>query len=218
MAMNDLDTTRTYTKYKRHVNDSAERVDAQTINQIQEDIQEKQEDTNTIKDTAFEERLYTIFDNNNYVNAMFKDLLENGNYINATKSSNYNLDPNLKNVSIAKDEKNATVTSIKLHSSFGEDIELNDFFIVTNEYKPVGSTIKYFLQDIHGEKYQIKANSLKTPLHLSQNIQYGFELIIEFKANDLGESPILNDYAILYWDAQIEKNMGLINPDLQRFP
>ena len=218
MAMNDLDTTRTYTKYKRHVNDSTERVDAQTINQIQEDIQTKQEDTNTIKDTAFEERLYTIFENNNYVNAMFKDLLENGNFINATKSSNYNLDPNLKNVSITKDQSEATITSIKLHSSFGEDIELNDFFLVTNEYKPVGTSIKYFLQNVHGEKYQIKSNSLKTPLHLSQNIILGFELIIELKANDLGESPVLNDYAILYWDAQIEKNIGMVNPDLQRFP
>lgn len=218
MAMNEMDTTRRYTKYKRHVNDSTERIDAQDVNQIQENINEHQEDTNIIKDTAFQERVYTIFENNLYTNAMFLDVYENGQYINKVDSSNYILDSKLNNVYIDKDHDAGTVTSIRIHSVHGEEIELNDFFLVTNQYVPTGASIKYYLKLMNGESYPISANALKTPLHLSSNIKYGFSLVAQLTKNALGESPIINGYAILYWDAQVEKNYGMTNPDLQRFP
>lgn len=218
MAMNEMDTTRRYTKYKRHVNDSTERIDAQDVNQIQENINEHQEDTNIIKDTAFQERVYTIFENNLYTNAMFLDVYENGQYINKVDSSNYILDSKLNNVYIDKDHDAGTVTSIRVHSVHGEEIELNDFFLVTNQYVPTGASIKYYLKLMNGESYPISANALKTPLHLSSNIKYGFSLVAQLTKNALGESPIINGYAILYWDAQVEKDYGMTNPDLQRFP
>lgn len=218
MAMNEMDTTRRYTKYKRHVNDSTERIDAQDVNQIQENINEHQEDTNIIKDTAFQERVYTIFENNLYTNAMFLDVYENGQYINKVDSSNYVLDSKLNNVYLDKDNNTGTVTSIIVHSVHGEEIELNDFFLVTNQYVPTGASIKYYLKLMNGESYPISANALKTPLHLSSNIKYGFSLVAQLTKNALGESPIINGYAILYWDAQVEKDYGMTNPDLQRFP
>ena len=218
MAMNEMDTTRRYTKYKRHVNDSTERIDAQDGNQIQENINEHQEDTNIIKDTAFQERVYTIFENNLYTNAMFLDIYENGQYINKVDSSNYVLDSKLNNIYIDKDHDAGTVTSIRVHSVHGEEIELNDFFLVTNQYVPTGASIKYYLKLMNGESYPISANALKTPLHLSSNIKYGFSLVAQLTKNALGESPIINGYAILYWDAQVEKDYGMTNPDLQRFP
>ena len=218
MAMNEMDTTRRYTKYKRHVNDSTERIDAQDVNQIQENINEHQEDTNIIKDTAFQERVYTIFENNLYTNAMFLDVYENGQYINKVDSSNYILDSKLNNVYLDKDHDAGTVTSIRVHSVHGEEIELNDFFLVTNQYVPTGASIKYYLKLMNGESYPISANALKTPLHLSSNIKYGFSLVAQLTKNALGESPIINGYAILYWDAQVEKDYGMTNLDLQRFP
>lgn len=218
MAINEMDTTRRYTKYKRHVNDSTERIDAQDVNQIQENINEHQEDTNIIKDTAFQERVYTIFENNLYTNAMFLDVYENGQYINKVDSSNYVLDSKLNNIYIDKDHDAGTVTSIRVHSVHGEEIELNDFFLVTNQYVPTGASIKYYLKLMNGESYPISANALKTPLHLSSNIKYGFSLVAQLTKNALGESPIINGYAILYWDAQVEKDYGMTNPDLQRFP
>lgn len=218
MAMNEMDTTRRYTKYKRHVNDSTERIDAQDVNQIQENINEHQEDTNIIKDTAFQERVYTIFENNLYTNAMFLDVYENGQYINKVDSSNHVLDSKLNNIYLDKDHDTGTITSIRIHSVHGEEIELNDFFLVTNQYIPTGASIKYYLKLMNGESYPISANALKTPLHLSSNIKYGFSLVAQLTKNALGESPIINGYAILYWDAQVEKNYGMTNPDLQRFP
>lgn len=218
MSINELDTTRRYTKYKRHVNDSTERINASDVNKIQKNINEHQEDTNIIKDTAFQERVYTIFENNLYTNAMFLDVYENGEYIDKVNSNNYELDAKLKNVYLQNEETSGIITSTRIHSVHGEEIELNDFFLITNQYVPTGASIKYYLKLTTGEQYPISANALKTPLHLSSNIKYGFNLVADLTKNALGESPIINGYAILYWDAQVEKNYGLTNPDLQRFP
>ena len=218
MAINEMDTTRRYTKYKRHVNDSSERIDAQDVNQIQQSINEHQEDTNIIKDTAFQERVYTIFENNLYVNAMFLDVYENGQYIDKASSNNYTLDSELNNICLDKNNKTGTITSTRIHSVHGEEIEINDFLLITNQYIPTGASIKYYLKLTNGERYPINANTLKTPLHLSNNITHGFSLVAELTKNALGESPIINGYAILYWDAQVEKDYGMTNPDLQRFP
>ena len=38
MSLYDFDNKRQYTKYKRHVNDSTERIDASTVNKLQQDI------------------------------------------------------------------------------------------------------------------------------------------------------------------------------------
>ena len=188
MAMNEMDTTRRYTKYKRHVNDSTERIDAQDVNQIQSNINEHQKDTNIVKDEAFQERVYTIFENNLYTNAMFLDVYENGQYIDKTNSSNHVLDAELKNVYLENNKPNGIITSIRIHSVHGEEIALNDFFLVTNQYVPVGASIKYYLKLANGERYPISANALKTPLHLSEDIKYGFSLVAELTKNALGES------------------------------
>ena len=217
MAINNIDTTRRYTKYKRHTNDSTERIDAKDVNQIQESINAHQEDTNIIKDTAFQERVYTIFENNLYANAMFIDVYSNGEYINKINSKNYILDPKLKNVCIDNNSESCTITSTKIHSVHGEQIEINDFFLITNQHIPIGASIKYYLKLVSGEMYPITPNVLKTPLHLTSNIKYGFSLVAEITKNALGESPVVNGYAVLYWDAQVEENYGLTNPDLQRF-
>ena len=78
MAIQEMDSTRKYTKYKRHANEASERIQAETINTIQKDTQEAQIDRILIKDTAFQERVYTIFNNNLYVNAMFMTHMKTG--------------------------------------------------------------------------------------------------------------------------------------------
>lgn len=217
MALNDLDNKRQYTKYKRHVNESNERVDAKTVNKLQEDLSTQQQETNAVKDTAFEERIYTIFNNNLYANAMFVDYFKTGEYVNMNESSNIAFDYSKTQLSI---DNNTTGTAIStlIHSVHGADVELNDFFLITNQYVPVGAEIKYYLETHTGERWPILPNKLKLPLHLTQNLKYGFKVIIDMKANALGETPLVNGYAILYWDAQVEANYGITNPDLMRFP
>lgn len=217
MALNEFDNKRQYTKYKRHVNESQERVDAATVNQLQDDLVVQQQETNEVKDTAFEERIYTIFNNNLYANAMFVDYFKTGEYINMNESLNVELNYPKTQLGI-KSGVNGIATSTVIHSVHGAEIELNDFFLITNEYVPVGAEVKYYLETYAGERWPILPNSLKLPLHLHNNLKYGFKVIIDMKANALGESPLLNGYAILYWDAQVEANYGMTNPDLMRFP
>ena len=217
MALNDHNSTRQYTKYKRHVNESQERIDAGTVNQLQDDLNVQQQETNTVKDTAFEERIYTIFNNNLYTNAMFVDYFKTGEYVDMNKSSNVALDYPKTQLSI---DEGATGTAIstQVYSVHGVEIELNDFFLITNEHVPIGAEIKYYLETHTGERWPILPNALKLPLHLSENLKFGFRVIVEMKANALGETPLLNGYAILYWDAKVEENYGMTNPDLMRFP
>ncbi len=218
MALNEYDTKRQYTQYKRHVNDSKERVDAKTVNKMQDDINVQQQETNTVKDTAFEERVYTIFDNNLYTNAMFIDYFKTGEYISMNESSDVVIDYPTTQLSIQNGKTSGTAISTMIQSVHGNTVELNDFFLIANEYVPVGAEIKYYLETYTGERWPIVPNALKLPLHLTQNLRYGFKVVIDMKANALGESPILNGYAVLYWDAQVEANYGMTNPDLMRFP
>lgn len=217
MAMNDFDNKRQYTKYKRHVNDSKERVDAGTVNQLQEDLGTQQVETNAVKDTAFEERVYTIFDNNLYTNAMFMDCLKTGEFVNMNDSHNVSVDVKKTQLSVTEPGEGTAVSTL-VQSIHGIDIEMNDFFLIANEDIPVGASIKYYLENHLGQRWPIVPNALKLPLHLSENLKYGFKVIIEFKSNALGESPSLNGYAVLYWDAKVEENYGMTNPDLMRFP
>ena len=219
MSMNEYDSGRQYTRYKRHVNDSHERVDANTVNKLQEDINIQQEETNLVKDKAFEERVYTIFNNNLFTNAMFIDYFKTGEYVDMNKSGNGVLIEYAKRqMTLNAYTPHTAAVSTRIYSVHGEEIELNDFFLITNEDIPIGAEIKYYLETSTGERWPILPNALKTPMHLTENLQYGFRVVIEMRANNLGERPKLNGYAILYWDAQVEADYGMTNPDLQRFP
>ena len=218
MPLQDYDKTRQYTKYKRHVDDSNEKVNAGTVNKIQSDINEQQHETNLVKDTAFEERVYTIFNNNLYTNAMFVDYYKQGQYLNFNESDNVEINFEKTQLSLKAGSKSGTAISSKIYSVHGSDVEMNDFFLITNQDVPVGAEIKYYLETNKGERWPILANALKLPLHLTENIKNGFKVVAELKSNSLGESPLLNGYAVLYWDAKVEEDYGMTNPDLQRFP
>ena len=218
MPLQDYDKTRQYTKYKRHVDDSNEKVNASTVNKIQSDINEQQHETNLVKDTAFEERVYTIFNNNLYTNAMFVDYYKQGQYLNLNESDNVEINFEKTQLSLKAGSKSGTAISSKIYSVHGSNVEMNDFFLITNQDVPVGAEIKYYLETNKGERWPILANALKLPLHLTENIKNGFKVVAELKSNSLGESPLLNGYAVLYWDAKVEEDYGMTNPDLQRFP
>ena len=218
MPLQDYDKTRQYTKYKRHVDDSNEKVNASTVNKIQSDINEQQHETNLVKDTAFEERVYTIFNNNLYTNAMFVDYYKQGQYLNLNESDNVEINFEKTQLSLKAGSKSGTAISSRIYSVHGSDVEMNDFFLITNQDVPVGAEIKYYLETNKGERWPILANALKLPLHLTENIKNGFKVVAELKSNSLGESPLLNGYAVLYWDAKVEEDYGMTNPDLMRFP
>ena len=218
MALNEYDVKHTYTKYSRHVNESKERISADTVNKIQDDITEQQFETNKIKDRAFEERVYTIFENNLYTNAMFKDNLSNAEYINMAESTNIVWDNKRLRVALKPGKTTGEMKSTVIHSVHGLTIELNDFLLISNEETPVGTKIEYWIETYTGDRWPISQNTLKLPMHLTYNLENGFKVVAQLTANGVGESPAINGYAVLYFDTQVEADYGITNPDLQRFP
>jgi len=218
MAMNQYDGTRQYTKYKRHVNNTSERVDASTVNSLQDDLNAQQLQTNRVKDTAFEERVYTIFENNLYTNAMFLDIFNTGEYVNMNESNNVKVDFESGHLTLIQNSITGLMTSTLIESTYGLSVEMNDFILIANEVIPVGASIKYYLENSLGERWPLTPNAVKTPMHLMNNLKYGFKVVVELNANNLGNVPIINGYAVLFWDAGVEEALGLTNPDLQRFP
>ena len=218
MPLNNHDNKRQYTQYKRHINESQERVNAKTVNTLQNDLNDSQVDANLLKDTQFEERVYTIFNNDLYTNAMSIDYFKNGEYINLTDSDNIKINETKQQLLLKEVYSEGQMISIIRYSPYGSDSEMNDFFLVTNEYIPKGAELSYYLETSSGERWPIKQNQIKLPLHLTENITNGFKLVIEFKPNAQHESPLLNGYAVMYWDSKTEEHNGLVNPDLLRFP
>ena len=218
MALQDYDNTRRYTKYKRHVDNSAETVSAKDINKIQEDVAKQHEESNLIKDTAFEERVYTIFNNNLYANAMFFDRFNNGDYVNLNKSSySIMIDSKKHCLTLRQGTLSGEMVSMTIESVHGAGINLNDFFLIINEYVPVGAKTEYFIENVLGEMFPIAPNKLRTPLHLTSDIEHGMRFHARLTANAMGEAPVINGYAILYWDAKIESDLKAETPDLARF-
>lgn len=218
MALQDYDKTRTYTKYKRHVDESKERITAKDINKIQNDVNEQQAESNAIKDTAFEERVYTIFQNNLYANAMFLDRFKNGEHINFSLSTaSLDVDYNKHCIFTKSGTTYAEAVSLTIESVHGPGINLNDFFLVTNETIPTGAKTEWFIENVLGEMFPISPNKLKTPMHFTQDIENGFKIHVRMYTNSLGESPIINGYAVLYWDEKIEADLKANTPDLARF-
>ena len=218
MALNETNNKRQYTQYKRHVNDSHERINAQTMNSIQKDINTVQVDNIEIKDKAFEERVYTIFNNDLYTNAMFIDYFKNGEYINDNESINIKIDDKDRYLMLSDPKKNGLFKSTKQHSVHGENIPINDFFLITSENIPIGAKIEYFLELENGQRYPIESNQIKLPMHLSKDLDRCFYVVAKLKPNADNETPTINGYAILYWDSKVEENYGMTNPDLMRFP
>jgi hypothetical protein len=218
MSLNEHNNKRQYTQYKRHVNESNERISAESINKIQKDINSNQLESNDIKNKAFEERVYTILDNNLYCNSCSIDYFQDGQKVNLTDSDNVCIINKTNQVSLKDNTKSGEFKTIRIYSPYGSNIEMNDFFLVTSQEIPVGASINYYIETYTGERWPIEANKTKLPLHLTNNITNGFVLVAVFKPNQLNECPILNGYGVLYWDAQVEFNYGITNPDLMRFP
>ena len=55
-------------------------------------------------------------------------------------------------------------------------------------------------------------------MHLKEELEAGFNVVIEMQANGVGEKPQLHGYAVIFWDAAVEADYGITDPDLQRFP
>ena len=223
-SMYEFENERAYTKFKRHVDESHERISANDINKLQTSVQKQELFENRTRDTAFQERIYTIFENNLFVNAMFVDYYENGNYVNLLECNGVSRDEEKQLVTLQPYYSQGVAASSLILSQYGPDAEMNDFLLIVNQTVPTGAAVKYFIQGHTGERWPIKENdgrsgsTVHKPMHLSENIKNGFKVIAQLTRNSLDEAPEINGFAVMYWDGEVEKQLGLTNPDLSRFP
>ncbi len=207
---------RIYTKFQRHVNNSNEVVNADHINVVQQAVNEAESNIVSLRDYDFMDKVMTTFENNLYANSMFANEINDQEYIDGTLSKNISYINEERSIIVNNASGAGELITTTIQSSLGDGAFLNDFFLVVDQYVPVGASINYFLINQAGDKYPINPNTPKTPLHVYANIT-GFKIKAEMTKNALGETPKIFALAVLFFDSAVEAGYGLTNPDLQRF-
>ena len=213
------DQFRTYTKFTRHTNNTKEVVNATDINKIQQAINQEEENTAIIHDNAFTSKALFSFDNNFYVNTLFIDTLDNLQYIDMPRS--FNIHYSNKEGTIIVGGLSNTGNLITTPISSTNEVPMNDFVLLTDEYIPVGADIKYYVSVNDIDFYPIKANDVNKPNHFNVEYEPGailsLKLKIELKKNLSGDSPKISAWCVMFNDPLTERSYGLMNPDLSRF-
>lgn len=169
-----------------------------------------------INDNLFFEKVEFNFENNRFVNAMFINKIVDKEYTSFVECKNVYYNKGETCIT-NKDPKNDAIyytTEIKTDGNIDEPI--NEFFVIVDEYLPVGTDILYYIVVNDNLTYQIKPNDDK-PLTIQTSQKFSsFKVKAVLRSNG-NESPILKSFAVLYYDEYIYRQMGLINPDLGRF-
>lgn len=206
---------RKFTKFENHEDNVNETIKASDINKIQRGINKNEK--NIIENDM--QQFYDIVNfqllNNMFVNSVFMDNFCKGIEIDMSTSNNITFNGNSENLELINQKERGNVTTLKQISIYGDQVNLNDFYIITNEEKPIGSKIKYkiILDDI--KEFPINANDVNNPCHFIEPTN-SFKINIEMIPSINGETPMLYGYAVLYYDEEVENSYGIQYPDLSR--
>lgn len=214
--MNDSLNSRVYTKFQKHSNNANEIVNATHMNNVQNAIVETETNLNNVHDAQYMDKVLFTFNNNLFVNSLFANESNDKTYINFSKSNNAIYDENENSISVSTTTLTAEIYTSKITSTFGDGVLLNDFYLTTDEYIPVGSSIKYYLVNQNNENYPIPQNSTIKPIHINSDVANVTVRAVMTK-NAMGESPILYGLCLMFFDPAVESSYGLYNPDLKRF-
>lgn len=164
-------------------------------------------------DNTFINSVKISFDNNKYVNSMFVNEIKDREYSDFYLSENvvYN---SIESCLKVKDlTKNGVYYSVEKCTDETYKSELNNFFLVTDEVIPTGCDITYHIVTNDNRNFLIKSNDT-VPLIL--NIPcYSFRLRAYLSSNKIN-TPVINGFAILYYDEYVHKAYRLINVDLSK--
>lgn len=162
-------------------------------------------------DNTFINSVKISFDNNEYVNSMFVNEIKSREYSDFYLSENvvYN---SIESCLKVKDLiKNGVYYSVEKCTDETYKSELNNFFLVTDEVIPTGCDITYHIVTNDNRNFLIKSNDT-VPLVL--NIPcYSFRIKAYLRSNKIN-TPVINGFAVLYYDEYVHKAYRLINVDL----
>ncbi len=162
-------------------------------------------------DNTFINSVKISFDNNKYVNSMFVNEIKDREYSDFYLSDNivYN---SIESCLKVKDlTKNGLYYSTEKCTDETYKSPLNNFFLVVDEVIPTGCDIIYHIITDDNRNFLIKSNDT-VPLKL--NIPcYSFRLKASLLSNKIN-TPVINGFAVLYYDDYVQKAYRLINVDL----
>lgn len=164
-------------------------------------------------DNTFINSVKISFDNNKYVNSMFVNEIKDREYSDFYLSENvvYN---SIESCLKVKDlTKNGVYYSVEKCTDETYKSELNNFFLVTDEVIPTGCDITYHIITNDNRNFLIKSNDT-VPLVLNVPC-YSFRLRAYLSSNKIN-TPVINGFAILYYDEYVHKAYRLINVDLSK--
>ncbi|WP_459482543.1 hypothetical protein [Clostridium saccharoperbutylacetonicum] len=164
-------------------------------------------------DNTFLNSVKISFDNNKYTNSMFVNEVKDREYSDFYLSDNmvYN---SIESCLKVKDlTKNGVYYSTEKCTDETYKSQLNNFFLVVDEVIPTGCDIIYHIITDDNRNFLIKSNDT-VPLVL--NIPcYSFRLKANLLSNKIN-TPVINGFAVLYYDDYVQKAYRLINVDLSK--
>lgn len=210
---------RKFTKYQRHVNNAQEVISADHINTIQKSVNVAENNVIDLHANEFLNKTIFVFNNNIYVNQMFVDLFENQQFINMSKSRNSFFDSKERILFVNGDVSETSIYTESLYTK--SDVLPNDFVVMIDCYIPPGANIDVFISTNNKDYYPIRYNDITKPnrIKFKNNTSNDFELTLKFKVkkNYQNESPKISGFSVMWFDASVEREYGLTNPDLGQF-
>ena len=207
---------RIFTKFQRHIDNGNEIIEANDVNKIQSSVSSAEKSIANLQNTTFHEKVLFQFDNNLYVNSLFTDELGDLRNIDIPSSKNIYHNTEEQYITVSNEVSISELYTTKIVSTLGEGFILNDFFLVTDEYKPHGTSIEYYIITDKNEVYPIKANDTKNPCTIHNDVT-AITLKAILTNNTLNESPKLYAIAISFFDKGVEEQYGFTYPDISRY-
>lgn len=167
-----------------------------------------------IGDAVFFDRVMFNFENNRFVNAIFLNEIKDREYSDFSSSHNIEFNQVESSISLQDKTERGIYLSTKICTTDSVPSLLNDFFLIVDEEVPPGTDILYYLVTNYGEVYPIRPNS-DVPLRLEgegdKPLSFKIKAVLTPNGND---KPKIRGLAMLYFDEFVERQLGLINPDL----
>lgn len=167
-----------------------------------------------IGDAVFFDRVMFNFENNRFVNAIFLNEVKDREYSDFASSHNIEFNQIESSISLQDNTERGIYLSTKICTTEGVPALLNDFFLIVDEEVPPGTDILYYLVTNYGEVYPIRPNS-DLPLRIEGDgpkpLSFKIKAVLTPNGND---KPKIRGLAMLYFDEFVERQLGLVNPDL----
>jgi len=164
-------------------------------------------------DNTFINSVKISFDNNKYVNSMFVNEIKSREYSDFYLSDNVIYNSIESCLKVADLTKNGVYYSVEKCTDETYKSELNNFFLVTDEVIPTGCDITYHIVTNDNRNFLIKSNDT-VPLVLNVPC-YSFRIRAYLSSNKIN-TPVINGFAVLYYDEYVQKAYRLINVDLSK--